>query len=282
MTPTEELYRRQQQTPQESQPSQPASQTRNSAQSPSLDLIALPADARGMALGITGSGKSELANSLMTAFQEKHPNSRTLILDSKPRFRAEWELNGLSTRMSRRYKGWKRGQVVPGSVVLPLRSQPKAELAQAWKQGHRTVIVQIDDLDYTPWLLANLREFYRTAKDGTANLVYVDEIADFFSTSGTYGKGHPMVQTIRSGREKGIAFLAASQRPRSIPASAMTEASQFYVFELAHEDDWKHLHNHGLPKTARVPDEDHAFFFYSRLRRGAVRQGYFRLNLGEK
>jgi DNA helicase HerA-like ATPase len=271
MTPTETLYKRQQasQTP----PASPA-------QHPSLETIALPADARGMALGITGSGKSELANSLMATFQEKHPNSRTLILDSKPRFRAEWELNGLSTRVSRRYKGWKRGQVVPGSVVLPLRSQPKAELAQAWKQKHKVVIAQIDDLDYTPWLLANLREFYRTAKDGQANLVYVDEIADFFSTSGTYGKGHPMVQTIRSGREKGIAFLAASQRPRSIPASAMTEASQFYVFELAHEDDWKHLHNHGLPKDARVPDEDHAFFFYSRLRRGAVRQGYFRLNLG--
>lgn len=268
-------------TIEQSQNPPPSQNQQSRAQAPSLDLIALPADARGMAFGITGSGKSELANSLMRHWQEREPSSRILILDSKPRFRAEWELNGMSTRWSRRYKGWKRGQAVPDSVVLPLRHHPKGELAQAKQLGYRVVIAQIDDLDYTPWLLASMREFYRSAKDGEANLVYVDEAADFFGGSGAFGKGHPMLQVIRSGREKGVAFLASSQRPRNIPPAAITEATNLYVFELAHEDDWKHLQQIGLPKDARVPDEDHAFYYYSRLRKG-VRQGYFRLDLGGK
>src|SRR6478752_7358197 len=94
-------------------PTQPQRQPQTLAQ------ITLRRGERGIALGTTGSGKSTLIDTLRRQWLAEHgARARVLIVDSKPRYRAQWELTGVSTRFSRRYKGWAHGEFVMGSVVL--------------------------------------------------------------------------------------------------------------------------------------------------------------------
>lgn len=239
--------------------------------------VALPAHARGMAFGGTGSGKSTLEEHLIGDWLRRYPDARVLIDDSKPRFRADWQLNGLSAK--RVYRKWGHGASVSDSVLLPLSGSPDANLKQAWRLGHQVAIAQVDrvrGLDDAPWLLEYMRAFFADSSRKRHQLVAVDEMADFFSSSGAFGRGHPITQIARSGREVGCAMIGCSQRPRNIPPQVITEASQLYVFRLDYGKDLKHLQEHGMPDDAREPEAENAFLFYDKRRR---RSGIYRLNL---
>jgi energy-coupling factor transporter ATP-binding protein EcfA2 len=238
-----------------------------------LGPIALPKKARGMLFGTTGSGKSTLAEALMRQWLASQKAPRVLILDSKPRFRAQWELTGVSTRASRRYKKWEHGSPVPNSYVLPLHD-PASELKQVWRLGGTVAIAQVESLRLLPALQVALATFYRQSNAKYSQLVMVDEMADFFGSSATFGRGDAILQVARSGRERGIAMLGCSQRPRHIPTAVLTEASQVYIFELAYDKDLDHLKEMGLPRDVRLPTGDHQFLFYSRQTKQG---GYYKL-----
>lgn len=240
-----------------------------------VERIALARDSRGMLFGMTGTGKSTVAEQLMLHWRDTMPRPRILIVDSKPRFRGEWELSGISTQASRRYKGWGHGAFVPGSVVLPLQN-PAEELKAAWARKHSVAIAQVDSLAHLPALDAAAAAFYRTSNARYRYLALFDEMADFFGSSATFARGNAILQIARSGRERGVAMLGCSQRPRHIPSAVITECSQLYLFELAYAKDWEHLREMGLPETARIPAEQHQFLYYNRRDR---RGGYFRLAL---
>lgn len=245
-------------------PPQP-SQSPQSPQSPrvALDTIAMQPRMRGMLFGITESGKSTLAESLIRHWL-KQSRARVLIADTKPRFRAEWELSGLPA--NRRYRRWRRGTTLPGSVLCPM-TDPKAELAQVWRLGMRVAIAQDDEAGEEYLLAAQramLHQFYRDARDGWPQLAYVDETADFFGTGGQARRGDSLLKIVRAGREKGVAFLGGSQRPKGIPKSLLTEVTQLYVFQLAYPDDLDHIREMGLPPEFTVPAQEHTFAFYSR------------------
>ncbi|MGH7239557.1 MAG: hypothetical protein ACREHG_05770, partial [Candidatus Saccharimonadales bacterium] len=71
-----------------------------------------------------------------------------------------------------------------------------------------------------------------------------------------------ILKTIRAGREKNMATLIASQRPRSIPIPTLTEATKLYVFHLEFVEDIIYLKKHGLPLN--VNPEGFTFSFYYR------------------
>lgn len=272
----------QQPTPQPSQPSP-------SRPPQTLAKIALPRNGRGVAIGQTGSGKSTLAEALIQQWLAEQPNPRVLILDSKPRFRAERELTGLPAH--RRYRSWERGPTMPNSYRLPL-AHPSDELAQVWRLGGTTAIAQVedgaaDDRPYLHALLGTLQAFYKGSSRKYSQLVYLDEGADFFGSSAGFAQGNSILRAVRSGREKGLAVLLSSQRPRNIPVAVITETSNLYCFELSFDKDWEHLREMGLPKYLgadesgkpkpfRPPPEEHAFAFYNKATRYA---GYHRLKV---
>src|SRR5579875_1036032 len=106
-------------------------------------VLQLPPASRTIVVGESGSGKTTLAELMVTLLRQNRPQTQCLYIDSKPRFRAEYELNGLTTKVSRRYKKWakKYGEFIPGSYVLPL-NDPKAELDQVWRLGGKVAIAQ--------------------------------------------------------------------------------------------------------------------------------------------
>lgn len=227
--------------------------------------IALPKAARGLCVGSTGTGKTTLSEALIRQFQRDNPRARVLIIDSKPRFRAEWELAGITARS--RYRKWGYGEYWPGSVRLPL-DRPERELKAAWAAKYQTVIAQVDrlaDLDLLRW---SIDAFYEKEGAAIPRLLYIDEVADFFGTGGTARQGDSILRVARSGRERNVALLASSQRPRGIPKSLLTELSILYLFHLDFRQDIKHLQEMGLPEDIGIPPAgEHSFIYWSKTSR---------------
>lgn len=239
-----------------------------------LEAIALPSRGRALFLGITGSGKSEVKLHLVQHWIATHKNPRVLILDSKPRFRTEKFLNGLPA--SRLYKKWRRGPVLPGSYLLPLQN-PAAELKQVWRLGGRIAVAQITDQQLMPLLRNAANAFYATADDKYDQLVDVDELADFYGTTGYAKHGDPLLKIARSGREMNVALAAAAQRPKGLPKSFITEMSSLYMFALPSQDDVQHLEDMGVPGDTPLPSMDHSFLYFDRYHR--EKTGLYRLRL---
>lgn len=192
---------------------------------------------------------------------------QTLILDSKPRFRGEYELDGVSTRASRRYKKWAKeyGTLIPGSYVLPLKNF-KAELDQVWRLGGRIAIAQ-GDMDNWKSLIGACQAFYQGSYGKHERLVVVNELADFYQVSRT---SNIFWLISRSGREKKVGLIAESQRPRYIPVPVLTEMKQVFLFELDNKDDMKHMFDMGVPKErpggspVQAVDRKYVFFYWNK------------------
>lgn len=211
-------------------------------------------------VGKTESGKSTLLSRLIQHWRVTNPHPRVLVLDSKPRFRGTHELNGMSA--ARRYKKWRRGDTLPHSIVLPYGVHVRDAMRQTWNLKFDTALASIPSLDHTDWLQAAAHWFYHDSDDSYQQLLVVDELADFFSSSGAYGRGNVLVQSVRSGRERGVAVAAATQRPSGIPPSFFTEVSRVYLFKLNRESDIDRLHESILPEDIQPPRCKHVFKLY--------------------
>lgn len=216
-----------------------------------------------MHFGASGSGKSTLKEAEVRDWIHRYPQPRVLIVDSKPRFKAQWELNG--TRATRRYKKWTRGAALPDSVLLPL-DNPRAELRQAWRLGFPIVVAQADHRSLSSLgsvelgkLYTTIGAFYSDADDRYSQLLDVDELSDFYSSSGYAARGDHILRVMRSGRELNMSFTAAAQRPRGLPYSFVTELSHLIVFRLQYAKDNKHLAEMGYPEAVTIPTRNHEF-----------------------
>lgn len=244
---------------------------------PDLSRLAVPTNGRALLVGMTGTGKSTLGERLISLWLTQHgQRARVLIIDSKPRFRGELDVSGLPAGY--RYRRWAHGSPMSGSYVLDVRD-PKREMAQVWRLGGRVAIAQ-GDLSTLPWLRWAAETFYHESSAKYRNLVYYDELADFFGASGVARAGDPALKIIRSGRERGVAFLGATQRPKGVPKSALTELSSLYYFGCAYDDDAEHLREMGYPDeidNTLFRREPFAFYFYSHARPADA--GYYRVRI---
>jgi hypothetical protein len=231
----------------------------------SMEDISLDVGERGMILGMTRVGKSTLAERLIDTWTQRYARSRTVVLDSKPRFRAQWQLNGLPAAPL--YRNWDWGYTIPGSVVIPLRD-PKAELALAWSLGYRIVIAQIHRRSDIKKLDDTLQAAYEGRKKNYPLFFYVDELNNFFRSGQAAGNG--IVMAITSGGERSTAFLGAAQRPRWISVESIESMTKLYWFYTPYGEDVKHLKSMGVPSTARPPVQYYVFYFFDRL---SMKQG---------
>lgn len=227
-----------------------------------MDDISLLMGERGLILGMTRVGKSTLAEVLVDRWTRFDKKARTVIYDSKPRFKAQWELNGVPTAVSRRYANWDYGSYIPGSVVIPLKN-PREELKHAWSLGFRIIIAQINRRSEISKLDATMTAAYEDRRKDYHLYNYVDELNNFFRAGRATGNG--IIQVITSGGEKSTAFLGAAQRPRWISVEAMESMTKLYWFYSSHKKDIEHLKSMGVPETMTPPNRFYVFNFYDRL-----------------
>lgn len=245
---------------------------------------------RAYLVGMTDSGKSTLMQVLMDNYQRAYSLPkfpvRTLIVDTKPRFMAERELNGLTTLETGRYKKWfiDGSGIIPNSYVLPRRYKIRDELEQCWKLGGTVAIIQSEAKEEWGELIEYVKYFYEGYGAKYPRLVVVDELADFYERRLLTD----IFQRIcRNGRERDCAFIAGSQRPRKVPVETMTELLRMYLFELDYEEDIKHVVQFGLPwkgiptrELQSVIPTGHSFFLWDRkLKEREPSNMYYELDL---
>ena len=239
-------------------------------------VMILPRQGRALLVGRTRSGKTTLKDQLRSLWLRKYPTGRALIVDSKPRYRAQWTPQGFSA--AKYYKKWKKDDqaYVTGSVRIPLDGFYKASMDHAFRSGARCVIVQ-GKLEEWDMLLDCVRVFYEdySAKDGP-RLIDVDELADFFEVKKI---GGIFWQALRSGGELDVSVIAGSQRPNFIPKATLTESDRLYVFELDNQDDLKSLIRQAGYKPGIVPERPHEFIYYDKHHRAWPSGGLFTLEL---
>lgn len=243
----------------------------------------LPADVwtdRVIILGATGTGKSTLAEQLIQQALRGYRQLRVLILDSKPRFRGEYETSGFNAGF--RYRRQAHGTAaLPGSIALSVKD-PAGDLANAWRFGGRVAIAQAprgaDDVEQLYRLLETASRFFDQARADRPQLLYVDEVMDFFYMNGSpIGKDMTIIQTVRAGRELGIGGMFATQRPRGIPAQLLQESNALALFWLRNVEDVERLDDFSLPHGAELmPRTNNKSFYYFDHERPA-RAGTYRL-----
>lgn len=249
----------------------------------SAQVLTLPRSSRAFLVGSTKSGKSTLAEVMVSQYKEEYSQERipvrTLIVDTKPRFKAQYELNGLETKHTRRYSKWGYGSFIPNSIVMPLSVDPEDAIDQAWRLGSDTIIATAEKK--TEWKLVNeyVVTFYERYGAHFPRLVYIDELADFFEIRIL----NDIYQRIaRNGRERDCAMIACSQRPRKIPTEVMSEMTRLYLFNLDYWQDIKHIMEFGVPWEVRPP-KGHNFYLYDReLREKYPSNAVFQLDMESK
>jgi DNA helicase HerA-like ATPase len=244
-------------------------------------VLCQPRSSRSFLVGTTGTGKSTLAEIMAKEYQKAYSQPkkpvRTIIADTKPRFRAEWELNGFPTRSSGRYSKWGYGAgILAGSYVIPCVGHAEREIEQVWRLGGNTVIVQTENESDWHYVSEAVASFYEDWGAEHARLVFVDELADFYK----YRSLGDIFQRIsRNGRERDVALISGSQRPRKVPVEVMTEMLRLYMFQLDFWEDIKHVSQFGIPSDIEKPEGHMFYMFDKRLRMHYPSNAYYELTL---
>lgn len=225
-----------------------------------LAQLSLRQRERALVVGGVGSGKSTLMDMLGSDFVDRYQNGRRLILDSKPRYRAQWQANGVTAK--RRYKSWSHGQYIPGSYV----ADTPEEMELAFKLGARTVIVQCEAEREIGRLTACARRFLEGSRANRPQLLQVDETLDFYHANGSPKGGDDAVtRTARAGRERGTGFLGGTQRTHGLAATLMAEVNRLYGFRMDYKADNKRLLEMGAPpEMLNLPEREHIFMYWTK------------------
>lgn len=145
------------------------------------DLAPQPGE-RHAIFGGTRAGKSAFQDWSLRYIQHTRPEAMQVLVDTKPRFRAETE-KGLRPKWRRdashRYSDWSKGPIVPNSVVVDIwNDKPFAGTFQ--KPGEIVILQSGEESDWKR-ILALLDVFVKANVHGRERRLIVDECLDFTS-----------------------------------------------------------------------------------------------------
>lgn len=253
-----------------------------------LDEIAPEKGQRALILGGSRSGKSTLEDMLVRHITHKRPQVRMLMLDSKPRYRAELERIGPYGKIPRSaekyYKDWEPGPTIPGSYRVDIEAE--TPLRNYWKDDDpcRIAICQTSDETQRARLLEIANSWFETRVRNADRVLVVDELLDFYHGNGVCinPRANVPLKVNRAGGERGFSGIYGAQRPKGIPVQITEELSLLYLFHLRFTQDMKYLWENGVPSHIYPPEEDYAFRLIAIKPGGkAEDRGLYRLKLDD-
>jgi hypothetical protein len=238
------------------------------------DLVQGPGE-RHLVFGSSRSGKSSLEDWSIRHIQRTRPECMILVMDTKPRFRAEripygyrgrWrkDANGL-------YTGWTKGPLVPNSVAVDIHAEfPFRGLWDMDKNPGEIAIMQTDEPSEWKQMLELARHFVKK-KTQRERLIVVDEGMDFYqrNSMGIDARNDVILHAARAGGERGIGLLFCAHRPYGIPPLLNTLVSRATVFHLRFLKDMQYIWQMGVPEGQQPPAGDYIFDQYT-IRPGGV------------
>lgn len=239
------------------------------------DLTPEPGE-RVCTFGGSRAGKSSFMDWEMRYVQKHRPECMQILVDSKPRFRAETRVHPLrrKSRISaaKLYKAWDKGPVVPNSVVMNIWDpQPFKGLWPKSRPGE-IVIMQGDDINAWRRMLFLLNAFTKAQIKGRERRMVVDEVLDFYgrNTLGIDTKNDVFYRAARAGGERKIGIELGAHRVHGIPPLILNMLSRVNLFHLRSDEDMKHLRVNVGIRDAASPVGDYVFRQYKVLPGGAV------------
>ena len=233
---------------------------------------------RTLIYGGTRSGKSSLADWIMRRILAQRPTAMPLLLDTKPRFRAEFEAWGPGYRFRRSaeklYSSWEAGPVFPGSVVMPLDIDLESSnpFKNFWKNPGELCVLQSGDAHDRLQMLRIARKYIQINPGRRERLIWVNEGMDFYqrTSMGIMANNDVILDAARAGGERGIGILFEAHRPKGIPPLLNTLTSRVFLFHLRFGGDMRYLWDMGIPEEDDMPEGDYIFKHYKILPGGTV------------
>lgn len=220
---------------------------------------------RSIVAGRSRSGKSSLMDWGIREVQSSRPHCMQLLVDTKPRFRAE-KIRGPVGYRNRRnaeklYEHWTKGPTVPNSVVVPIwDDHPFRGL---WNSNNPNEVAIMQSGDAADWkrMLQLITAFTAAhIRDRERRLVF-DETLDFYNrnTWGIAGTNDPIYRTARAGGERMIGIELGSHRIHGLPPLVLNMLSRVTLFHLSDDSDMIHLRRSVGIKDAESPEGDFIF-----------------------
>jgi len=216
------------------------------------ELLPKPGE-RVLTFGRSRTGKSSLMDWEIREIQKSRPTCMQILVDSKPRFRAEKTRGPFHYRnrrdASKLYTHWAKGPVVPNSVVVPIwDDHPFRGL---WDKKNPSEIAIMQSGDSADWkrILQLLSAFTAAHIRDRERRIVVDETLDFYNrnTWGIDGRNDPFYRTARAHRVHGM------------PPLILNMASRVNLFHLANDSDMRHLQQNVGIRDAESPEGEYVF-----------------------
>lgn len=179
-----------------------------------------------------------------------------ILVDSKPRFRAETERSPINpTGKARRsaawrYSHWTKGPVVPNSVYVDIWSDHP--FRGLWTRPGEIAIMQSGDAQDWRRMLELLMKFTHAHIGDRERHVTVDEILDFYgrTTHSINNKNDVFYLIARSGGERQIGGTYGAQRVYGLPILIRNMLRRVTLYYLSEAKDMGYLNQNGIPDAA--------------------------------
>ena len=250
------------------------------------DVLSINSHDRVIIAGGSESGKSTLAagskdypfqKSILGIFARNYPNAKILIVDTKPRFRANFDVRGLSDKSH--YKKWVPGATILGSTRIEPGNLRDLDLAMS---RSNIIICQSDKIDEEAGEVATTIDAFRAQSDNNnSRLVYFDEVMDFYTSNGTPVRGsrNILIRCSRAGAERNLSTVFSTQRLKGIPPQYFELATKIYLFRLDYLPDYKRLAESGAPPDFMPPLENHLFKVWDKNKDRKAVYGQFKVKI---